>query len=507
MKKCIDWLCEQIHPMYFRWLFSVMAFLFNALLISAFDTDMHFLIATGREILENGLFHTNIWTIDSGSHMIIQQWLYCIALALLDRMGPVWIYLFVAVQILALGIVLFALFRLEGVSKGQALICIVISLAVTQSYLFSVRPELITIVLLLIECVALEKWIKSGHKMWLILLPIVMVAEINLHSSMWVMHFAILAAYVCPSFYFPKSENISCLAKWKEIIVISLIMFASMFANPYGWDAVVYVFRSLRANTFQYVPILELQKPYLPSGTTIIIVLCIAAVIYLYKKKYLRSVTLNITCGLLLLSVFTVRNIMFAIIPVVFLMRDLVKCFGDNNSKPLESYLKNYLIPLFVLGISCCMCISFILLKGNANLHFTQIVESLSPACDYLDENAEDGDHIFTGINTGAYLEYRGFKNIYVDARPELFTAEFTGDKNILEDYSRICVYGYSRVTGEDVVTPEDIEQWINEYDFKYFIIQPKAESFLHAYLLKSDNYTVIDSASCDEVLLFERTK
>ena len=70
-------------------------YLLERLVCSVYDSDMYFLIATGREILENGIPHTNVWTIDSSSGIIVQQWLYDVILAIVDKAGYVGFSLFI----------------------------------------------------------------------------------------------------------------------------------------------------------------------------------------------------------------------------------------------------------------------------------------------------------------------------------------------------------------------------------------------------------------------------
>lgn len=73
-------------------------YLMERIVCSVYDSDMYFIIATGREILENGIPHTNVWTIDPGQGIVVQQWLYAVILALVDKAGYAGFSAFIAFQ-------------------------------------------------------------------------------------------------------------------------------------------------------------------------------------------------------------------------------------------------------------------------------------------------------------------------------------------------------------------------------------------------------------------------
>ena len=117
-----------------------------------------------------------------------------------------------------------------------------------------------------------------------------------------------------------------------------------------------------------------------------------------------------------------------------------------------------------------------------------------------IKEDYDPEDHIFTGFNNGAYFEYMGFRNIYIDARPELYTSQFTKDKNILRDYT-MAAYGLVKdpfATEDDPkvrpVTASEMEQWLQDYRFRYILVEPNVESFLYGYLLEHEGYDLVNT-------------
>jgi len=506
------WINRSINPVVFGILGGILFFIFilNMLRIHVPDSDMYFLIASGREIINKGIIHNNVWTIDSSSGIVIQQWLYCIIVSYVDRFGIYGLYAFVFSEIVLFGLVLFAFFRNCKISRITSLLMICVILTVSQAYLFSIRPEIITIILLLSECIIIEKYQTSNKVFWLALLPVIFFLEINLHASMWPMHLAVILAYFVPSFYCDKVNDRSIFKKKIPLLGAVVASILALFVNPYGIKSIGYPFMIFSAKTSQYVPVLEMQLPYLLSTTSLIIIICCIMIVFAFRKGKLTSVSLHMSLGLMFMSIFMVRNMMFAPVMITFLLRDVFLSFdGFDKTKVVLKEIKNYVYPFIIVGIIAGVVITIITVVRDTESYCEQFASNISSACDYLDNNAKDENHIFTGFNTGAYLEYRGFKNIYIDARPELFTSNFTGGKNILRDYSRICAFGYSRVNDDlpAIVSGEEIDRWLEEYDFDYLIVQPNTERVLFAHLISTDTYHIVDSASCDEVLLFERTK
>ena len=88
LKKIKNWLDKPLSMKVFVGsVFCIIVFyIMQRLTTSIYDSDMYFLIASGREILKNGIPYNNIWTIDSNSAIIIQQWLYDVILAFVDRL-------------------------------------------------------------------------------------------------------------------------------------------------------------------------------------------------------------------------------------------------------------------------------------------------------------------------------------------------------------------------------------------------------------------------------------
>lgn len=487
-------------------IFVIVAFyLAESLICKIYDGDMYFLIATGREILDNGIPHTNVWTIDQPSGFISQQWLYAVFIALADKVGYVGFTALVGVQF---GVLLFLLnhfFNLKGINKYVKWLCIAAVVFYSQIYLFSTRPELITMILLLAECIALEHFHKSNRWQWLILLPVTMLAEMNFHGSMWPMHYAILLAYMVPSFYLPGTNDVSMYKQWKPIALFTLLMTGIMFVNPYGLDGVMYIIKSFKANTFAYVDIQEIASPIFLSASGLTIMLGITFIFLCHKLKTLDSTAANIALGFIALCTYALRHNMFSIFIMAFLLRCLAVSIQTLPKFDWKKDVKNNVIPVmvlgvFVFGVSC--------LSSFASVFTAESSDGLTDIYEYIAEDYNEDTHIFTGFNNGAYFEWKGFRNVYMDARPELYTDTFTGSVDILGDYSKYCIYGFD-VTPEDsdsfFVTKDEMDEWFYSYDFDYVVVSPMAEAYLACYMMDNEDYHRVDSIDSSVYILYEK--
>lgn len=511
---------------YVLFLLIPLFYLLERIVCSVYDSDMYFIIATGREILENGIPHTNIWTIDPGQGIVVQQWLYAVILALVDKAGYAGFSAFIALQFVIFTCLWLYFFSLRGVPKKLSLLALVMLSMPAQDYLFSTRPQLVTMILILASCICMEKFRQTFKGAWLIGLPVAMCLEMQLHLSMWIIHFAVILAYAVPAFYFKPFdktiEDDSLLIHPKkhlkaiiELIVAMIAMLGTLFINPYGVGGAMYLINSFRSHTFDYVPVLEVNPTTFisPQGATIF--LCIALFLAAWKLGCLRSTTINMVAGFCFMMMMAIRNNTCCIFVMAFTARDILAALGKKTiSIDWKKDLKVYIVPVMLFADLIFVtnflssCEDVFAGKNGTETNLPAIVE-------VIEQDYNEDMHIFTGFNDGAYFEYMGFKNLYIDARPELYMSAFTGDKDILIDYSKYCVYGYdvhlvsptskSSIKTGQPVSAEELTTWFDSYDFDYVIVSPMAETFLAAYMLQRDDYEMIESVSDDYHILYRK--
>lgn len=504
-------------------------YLLEQLVCAVYDSDMYFIIATGREILNTGhVPHTNVWTIDSSSGIVIQQWLYAVVMALIDKCGHLGFTLFVTAEFVIFAFIWMEFFKMRHVSRSVSLFLLVVASMPVQAYMFSARPQLITMILVMATCLCIEKYAWTKHVRWLFMLPVLVCLEMQFHLSMWPLHFAVILAYAVPAFYCRvinkkvTDDSLACVLikdhRWIALCATVVFMIGALFINPYGVDGVLYLINTAKGHTFNYVEVIEVAETTFFSRQGAAVIVCLLIMGLVWVSGQLSSTTANICCGFLLLMMMVVRNNTCSIFVMAFLFRDAVKIVAEKAGViDWRKDLKRNIIPallfadlIFITNFtdSC----QSVFASGEMTMS-----NNLEAIVQEIEKNYTEDMHIFTGFNDGAYLEYEGFRNLYIDARPEIFTTPFTGDKNILADYSSFCVYGLdvrdampSLLSGEEdkkgaYVTSDMMEEWLDEYDFDYIIVTPTVETHLCGYLANDDRYELVDEVSDSFYMLYRK--
>jgi hypothetical protein len=417
------------------------------------EHDLFFMSATGREILQNGIPYTNVWSMDHSAEFVAQQWLYCVIIALLEPLGIWSLKLLVLITILILSVLIWKLMVIRGCNNRMVYGLTMTGIALTCGYLYSARPESITIILLLLEAYGLEKYRATSKYGWLSLLPVTMVLEMNLHASMWIMHFGVVLIYMLPS-GFSVIKKDYMLKQWKPVSIFTLLSIGCMFINPYGSDGVMYLFRSFSAGTFNLVPIKEVQPVTLFSSCMMAIaLLCIMLVILLVAKKC-DSVTFYTGIFIILLEFISVRNNMFHCIGLLYLATGLYNAyktssFQINWKKDVRNYLWFIFAPLSLFVVLFCVISSVQVvndMRFASQYEHNYVVRSevddsasLMDFGKYINDNGLESSTVFSGFNTGSYLEYIGCTNVFIDCRPEIYTYELNKSNHYLKEYSALC--------------------------------------------------------------------
>ena len=274
-----------------------------------------------------------------------------------------------------------------------------------------------------------------------------------------------------------------------------------MFINPYGIDNITYTMKTFAANTFNYVAINEIQKPIVLSIFGLSIITNITLICIYFKS--ISYTTLNITLGITFMMLFSIRNQMFEPIVLMYILSDI-------NVQIKQIIQKITVKPTIIVNSVLIFAIVWFSANCLTHISYASITNSTTQkACDYISEKGIDKPKIFTGFNIGGYFEWQGFTNVYVDARPELYTSEFTNDKNIIAEYSAYCINGIHLDKAQEnynlPVTSEEMYDWFNSYNFDYVYVDNSIEHYLAAFMLDNTNYQIVDKCTSNKYVLYEK--
>lgn len=461
------------------------------LLISqALDNDIWFLLNSGRCVLENGFPFTEPFTIHEGLSFTMQQWLTAsLFWTVYSKLGVLGLF---ALVMAFYGLIVYILFKINMlVSENNFFISYGITL-LTGAFIspFMVtRPYIISTLLIVLEIFCLESYIIKGKKEYLYILPVLSALEVNFHAAMWPMLFVILIPYWIDSFKFRFLFFEGHGYPKKPLLIVTILMFAAGFANPYGLDAMTYLFKS-----YGYPEISYMVQEMLPAdintgfGKLIFGTLLAVTLVYIfYKKGNTKLRYILLTLGMAFLTLSSRRGFLpFAIcglFPVSFFLRE-VKIKEKTPSSP-----RRQTVIRVVLTVAVCAGLVF----GLANKYRQSVEFASKPdgaeAVNFLLKHAEpETTLLYTSYDVGGYAEYMGFK-CYLDPRAEVFVKKNNENKDIMLEYysvqAGVLYYG----------------EFLERYHFTHLLV-PKSD-ILYVYLPYDSNYQLIYED--DKYRLFER--
>ena len=482
--------------------FAVLAKAFNP------DSDMWFLAATGRYIVQNKVVPTiNPFVIHEGFDIIVQQWVVDVINYLVyDNFGKIGIYIY------AMTMFFLALFLLNNYLKnyidnykGRLLIVMFSGLYLLQ--FANSRPTIISFSIFVILLTVLEKYMKTKKWKLLLILPLLSLIEINCHSAMWPMMFVMIIPYIFPRKISKKSEIKEDIKNWfntNKIILISMIaMFAIAFINPNGINGILYLVKSY--GTADRCGIMEMMSPSIFSFNGIMLMIAFAIyVIYftrvIVKKTEFKFVNFYMASGTMLLAIMNLRSFWYVILGVIPLLamlidEDFKKCSEKAKIKENDEdeNIEKKEVPYSSLLKVCIFRIAWIvpviaIFAGSVEYNYKDCDSVPLNAVEYLDELNKDEIVLFNGFNSGAYLEWAGYKT-YMDPRPELFDIKINNKEDIVSEYLNLRVANI------------DFNEFLDKYKFTHLI---SLNGYAFSYhLSQSNEYKVV--AEGNGYKLFEK--
>jgi hypothetical protein len=452
------------------------------------NSDIWFILNSGRYVLQNGLPQTEPFTIHEGMSFIMQQWLSAVIFWInYSTFGELGLYLVVFLTYVLFVNMTFKLcmFLSEDnffISYGISFIVIaLISMFMTQ------RPYIFLFLLIVIEIYFLEKYIKSNKVVYLLPLLALSVLMINLQAAMWPLLFVILLPYLIDSFKF-KFKFVEGQGYGKKgLIFIIFGMLVAGFLNPYGIRAITYLFNSYGFKEITSL-VSEMHSADINSLLGKIIfgtIFLILFIIFIYKKGRYKLRYYLLTLGTAYMAISAVRSyailIICGLIPLSYYLKDYkMKTIEIKNDKRTLLIRKILVVLLAVLII-------FVIFQKNkfADIKHKDLIKSV----DFLDKFNKDEVKIYTGYNDGGYLEFRGFK-VYIDPRAEVFLKTNNKKYNIMEEFAFMQ-------TGKKYY-----KEVLDKYNFTHILVWKN--DILNTYLPYDENYKMIYSS--DYYKIFENT-
>lgn len=458
-----------------------------------FDNDTWFILNCGRYVVETGTIpHEEFATMHDGLNYIMEQWLTAVIFwKIFSNFGADGLIFFAWLTgfILMFVYYKFCLYVSDGNKKISVMLSFAICIIVSLAFIVT-RPQILSTLILLIEVFLLEKYFRE-KKIWtLCALPILAVLFINLHSALYPMMTVIMLPFIAEILYRKIKPAREFEVKLLPLILTAGGIFLAGFINPYGLEAMLFVFTSYDSSIFNYIS--EIKPPGANTifGAAFFIISIMLAVAFSKKNLPLRYFFL--TFGLMFLASQAVRGIflflMLGTFPLAFALKDwhpfdnifnlphklfiplFLLCIAEFYKVYLvaENSIQEMHLPakiIFALTIIFLVCFIFfyrregklfseeifilrrkplIALGTLQVIIFFALIIFLTPIFKYepykaaadflLTKNRAEDIILWTGFNSGGYFEFRGIKN-YIDARPEIFSLSNNHKKEITKEY------------------------------------------------------------------------
>ena len=518
--------------------------LFVGVLIQRWDLDFDawFILNGGRYVMEHGIPHEEPFTMHEGLHFVLEQWLTGVLFwNVYDSFGPMGLLQMVFVICCVL---IYAYYRLcllvsNGNRQVATLMAMVVGI-VAAPFFFVTRPQVISTLLFVSEVFLLEQYARRNQWRWLLPLPLLSLLLVNLHAALWPMLLILLLPFfaswgvgkldVLPREYHGKFPVL-------PFALAALGIFGAGFCNPYGWEAMSFVFYSYDPEIHGRIG--EIHPATIQGFFGKFFFGWILLLTIIQGRHAMPLHYILLTFGTALMGLCAQRNaflfFFLGTFPLAYAAREwksvllsgrqgmgsplrllpfVILCLLLGHRALVEGTMAGLppiVLFLFIILALCLVCYVFcyteegrrfsfkvpmlrlkcgaILLSLSAflgfiiyypNLHGEDFGAQYEPTVDFLLEKQAASDIVlWTGFNTGAYPEFRGIR-CYVDARPEIFLPSNSHQEhNIIKEY-------YDLVDGKIYY-----RDFFHQYHFTH-VLTVEADGVVHAMLPYDDGFRLI---------------
>ena len=453
------------------------------------DSDIWFLLNHGRYVLENGIPHIEPFTIHQGFEFVMQQWLSAsIFWIIYSTFGAVGLKFLV---MLCYGLIVLVIYKLcMKISGDYFFVSYSVSLVISAMLIMfmTTRPYIFSILIFVLELYFLESFILSNNKKYLYLLPVLSVLLINLHAAMWPMLFVIIVPYFIDSFKFRIGPLSGQGYEKKSLLLAIGTMILVGFLNPYGIEAMTYLFRSYGYEEINMI-VDEMKPPFINTGFGMKVygsMLIVVLLYCVYRKGTTKLRYTLLTLGTAYMAISSSKSLLFFVIcglfPLTYYLKGFVPPVKQNNVKK-TMFLRKILIGIIMLLIlvsvykfqESSVIINHEYKLLNDTIHFV------------LEQKDAKKVKLYTGYNDGGIAEFQGIPS-YIDARAEVFLKSNNKKEDIMKEYIQMQA---GSIYYKDV---------LDKYKFTHLIVTEN--DILYTYLKHDKDYEI--SYSNEKYTLFE---
>ena len=452
---------------------------------SELDFDFFHMATSARYILKDWHYlYENPTFVGEGYRTLIQQWLYCIIeYASYRLMGAAGVKLFSTLQLIALGAVIYVYGKTKGADKRMALLVPMLVYSITEEV--STRPTMASVILIFLQFIAVEKYLNTGQKKHLLWLPLIMMAEANIHGAYVLMHFILLLPYIVPfnpliKAFAKKESSVfeKRIVNMKDLILPIGGMLFGMCINPYG---ITLLRCALAINSTKATTIAEMQAMEIFSFHFAFMLLGYVIAVLSWKKGALSSSSLYLLLGASLMYMTCIKN--QAVFTVAFLsvvFEYIAEFQFDRFFEFFNQTSKRDFAIITLIALVSLPARAFLTYMNDMKADY---ITAPKDALSYLQEHEPDLSKVklMTSYNSGGYFEFNGVGKIYLSCKGEVYSSEINGRESILEEWMTL-----SRTTESAF-----FEDFLDKYEFDYLFVTYEMPAF-QIYLEQTDTYECV---------------
>lgn len=504
-------------------IYAIFLILVVVLFTNRFDNDGWFLLNSGRYVEQFGIPHVEPFTIHKGFHFVMPQWLFALGLWKLFKTGGMvamlgynWliavIYYWLFSRLVKLQVKFF--------SYTTFLFLGVWLFLISAGYI-SQRPQTMSGLIFLVEIYLMERF-SSQKQMPRFLIPVFFlfsVLLINLHATLWPMFSIFLLPYVCEALVGPHLPFGRWELTWngRDFLLLFMAVLAGGFLNPYGTEAMTYVFKSFGYKEINSL-VSEMQPLSLDFGFPYLVIILVllfgCTAMYARHSIPFRQQLLALGTGFMALQAN--RSSLLFLLAGVFPLAGILPQYKVKNKKTAEyswprtrrmvllmaaaaimgvgalftktpvsdnrhylflsSFTLFALFSIFVFWrlwknrmhpntlkqnsrmVFCCLGLMLFVPFSTAYFRTPRANPFLAKGVEVIQQDAAVSPIcLWTGYNDGDYAEYKGIPS-YIDARAEVFKPKLNQQKDVMNEY-------YSLIIGQ-----LDYRDFVTRYPFTHFL-------------------------------------
>lgn len=456
-----------------------------AFTVKTFQNDTFYTIKVGESILEHGIDMKDHFSWHNLDYSY-PHWLFDIIIYKIHDMGGLnALYITNILVFIVIGISFYFINLKRNKSYFLSLLFSILAVIMLARFV-TMRAQLITYLLFLIEIFFIEQFLDNGKKRYIAGLFIICVLVANLHAAVWPFYFILMLPYLFEYIVAVINDRIKNrlklgvftekleLVKNKHVKTLFLVFIISLvlgLLTPIGDIPYTYFIKTMQADTMEYI---DEHKPLVLFENLFVVgYLAIMLIPLIFTKVKVRLADLAMMGGLILMSFLSIRHIAFlGIIGMFYLCRLICNLGKIKGTKSLDFELPWY--GIFVVTVTIIGTSIFVY---NINFKEEFINEDTYPVAmvDYMKENLNmDEVRLYNEYDFGSYLIYNDIP-VFIDSRSDLYTKPFNNGTDIFNECMKITE-NYGRI--------------FKKYEITHILIYKDTD--LNQILAASSNYELV---------------